>query len=1332
MLGDREVLRARSPAAGFGRVGLWASGRRGLVEFDDAAFGGDRRELSRRRRGFVAFGGRSAADPFMQTWSAATADWEPVEGGGVAYRFPCHSGACVRLALDGLKTPATILWSGEGGESGGAACGVRVDPAGRRVELVSGGKTVASGPLGAAGFLEVRLGGGELRAGAPGSKSLAVRAGEAVRTRLTVKPAALAAAGALGVRPARGLDLAFDHAPVELVATSGAWGLANRWMCDPRWSWFSGRARPLCAAWTARSFTGDQRLDLFAALMMTRRRVPHEIPRDFGVTICGDGLSPFSGYALVFGAEDNRCTRLYRRGRLVAETRDPAARFPCEFFSTPSRSALHQVWSQLSLGRRGNAVTFSLNGVPRLTWRDPAPLAGGRAAVWAMRGGMMAARLRVDAAEVGPLEPDLGGAGFLDPACPFSPAHGGVPPPKLTPFADGAWRVSSPAAGAGPAVAVRGPGVDPAAAGRLEFRFRAGPGTTVDLFLRSNRGRYRLGLTGPTPDPGGAGPDVEWLGRVPGLAADGQWRRVSVNLGAFWRDFWRGRRPDRPAPRGETCEVLLGPPDAGGYLAAGLGGNRPGAWYELTPPEWGAPAEKDLAPPRPGKMKLVGNTADRRAVLVVPLADAGGSGLDRHRLTMLLGGRPLKIGSPGVTYSEVRGELSIDLAAAGARPGPAGEYRLLLRGISDLARNRLRDQELTLDFDAVADRRPPESVSVALRVGGQDLALDLGPERFRLSDKTRRCVLRPVRPRRAGDPLGWTLTALEDGTLFNTYCTSGTRPFDLGLFPEMDLRCRFGPSDPLAVVFRAGGRPAVAAINEARTQPDGTAAWRPERAPAADRSWQDLSLPLLAILRKANSANLRRPLTRVLRFGDAGERRSRRGARVDAADVRLVPAVNPEQLALTWSAWDAGRATACRSAIDNRPDTVPEREELKSGKLLPPEAARSLREGNAWLHLRFADASGNWSPPRHYRLIVDRSAPEVKRRGPAGEKVPRADGFDLHLTDRTGVDPASIKVLINGREFLPGKSRGLTFDSAEGRLSWDARLAWGRRLAAGNRLEVQVTCADFAGNSAAPRKWSWEVDPAGDTEAPQTPSVRFSAAGGLEKRSQGRRAFAASRAAPARGLRLERAGADGRTLRFVREAGPGGMAVCMEPMPWRLDRYPVLNLEYRTSPGMDLELLLDVSGREVRLPLAGDAGASWRQVQLDLLKAARAQLGDMPLYCVWQVVFRGPPGRRNRPGSFFEIRRPELWTGSTPGTGFLLESGDAGSGLAGYSVVLDRKADTIPPERLGTPLESARSPGRWILGKLPAGEWWLHARAADLAGNWSGTTHLRLRVPEVK
>ncbi len=1334
-LGEKEVLRARAADAGFGRVGLWSAGRAGYAEFDDVIVAGDRGEILRRRKAPVSFSMAAAADPFMAGWSAPASDWLSVAG-GARYRFPCYSGALVRLAKLPPAGRVEVRWSDS---KGGAVCSVRLDAAAGLAELLAGGKVLRRGKIPAARPLEARCVRGELSIRAGGKIFLTVKTKAISRPVLSVSPARLAASGAVTARSAEGIELGFDRAPVELVTSSGVWGVANRWICDPRWSWFAGRARPLAAAWTARSFGGAQRLDLFAAPMMTYPRPPLEVPRDFGLTICGDGRSLWSGYALLFGADNNRSTRLYRKGVLVAATRAGDARFPDDSFRRPSRAALHQHWYQLSLERRGKQVTFSVGGRPQISWTDPEPLPGGRAAVWAMRGGMLTARLRLDAERVGRMEPDLGAAGPVAPAAPLEALRLCEPPPAIAGRAKDVWRVASPVSGAS-AVQVRTLSIDPAAAGRLKFRFRASPGAAVDLYLQSGGTRYRLGLTGPRPDPRAEDREVNWLGAARGVAADGEWRELSLNLGAFWRDFWRVRgRPGRAVPKGTRYRVVFGCLGEAGYAAAGLGGNPPGAWYELSVPEYVKPG-RDLAPPRPGKLRLAGNTPAERARLVLPFPDADGSGLDTRKLTMLLGARGLKIGSPGVSYSERDGRLVIDLGAVGARPGPAGEYRLVLRGIADLAGNRLENQELVVDTKTDADRRPPEGITVHARFGGTDLSLDIGPERFRLGGSHRQCFLRRAYPELAGDPAGCELVNLTDGGYFNMFVIQPGRAFDLARFPELDLACRFGPSTPLAAVFRAGSRWAVAAINESRIQPGGRRAWCPPRPLKADRTWQRLSLPLAAIYRQSYPAGTRRPTTSSLRLGDTGQRRARVGAHLMVGDLRLVPAVNPKGLVLSWKAWDALGVAGYRSAIDNMSGTVPEKRGIESGMPLSPEAAAGLKEGSAWLHLAFKDKAGNWSRPAHYRFIVDRSPPKLLRRDPAGLASPRADGFDVYLADRTGLDPASMLLKVNATEYRLGKSGAVSFDAASGRLRWDSRRAWGRTLSADEKLSVELSAADFAGNRAVATSWTWQVKPGEDKRAPEAPRVRFTTWGALKGpgRRRASRILHPLRISPIRNARLESSDRDGGTVRLVRKPGPGPMAVSLTERPWRLGYRPAMLFEYRASRGMHLELLVLVSGHEVTIPLTGAPGApavadgSWRQAVLDLGARARKKLGKLPVYCVGQVIVREAAGKPSPPGASLELRRAELWTGRAAGTGFVLDSADAGSGLAGFSVVIDRAADTMPPKRVNSTLSSARSAGRHPLGQLEPGTWWLHARARDLAGNWSGPTHYRLVVPAGK
>jgi hypothetical protein len=112
--------------------------------------------------------------------------------------------------------------------------------------------------------------------------------------------------------------------------------------------------------------------------------------RDFGITICGDGRDPRSGYAGVFGASGddgtpNARTVLMRNGKVVAVSARTA----------PNRDGTHQQWFDLMLRKRGETVEFWIEGVCEIVYRDPTPLEGGSPAVWTVDNGITVARARM-------------------------------------------------------------------------------------------------------------------------------------------------------------------------------------------------------------------------------------------------------------------------------------------------------------------------------------------------------------------------------------------------------------------------------------------------------------------------------------------------------------------------------------------------------------------------------------------------------------------------------------------------------------------------------------------------------------------------------------------------------------------------------------------------------------------------------------------------------------------------------------------------------------------------------------------------------------------------
>ncbi|MCL4079377.1 cell wall-binding repeat-containing protein [Coriobacteriia bacterium Es71-Z0120] len=62
------------------------------------------------------------------------------------------------------------------------------------------------------------------------------------------------------------------------------------------------------------------------------------------------------------------------------------------------------------------------------------------------------------------------------------------------------------------------------------------------------------------------------------------------------------------------------------------------------------------------------------------------------------------------------------------------------------------------------------------------------------------------------------------------------------------------------------------------------------------------------------------------------------------------------------------------------------------------------------------------------------------------------------------------------------------------------------------------------------------------------------------------------------------------------------------------------------------------------------------------------------------------------------------------------------SGVSGFSYVLDASPDTVPDTSIDSTQSSVAFSGK------PTGEWWFHLRAVDAYGNWSGASHLKVRI----
>ena len=199
------------------------------------------------------------------------------------------------------------------------------------------------------------------------------------------------------------IDYGFNTAPTDWRVGCGIWEVTNRWQCDPRWSFFSGRSEKIAALWNKRPLKGDFTIEYYVGPKMNRERGgAYEYAQDMNITVCADGQDLTSGYSILFGGFNNTVTAIYRLDKKWVV---PAV--GREMFIERSGS-LHRKWYHIAVTRKGNAFEVKVNDNLVLSGTDPNPLLGGRWGIWTHDFGMMIARVRVTAQQIGEREsPDV-------------------------------------------------------------------------------------------------------------------------------------------------------------------------------------------------------------------------------------------------------------------------------------------------------------------------------------------------------------------------------------------------------------------------------------------------------------------------------------------------------------------------------------------------------------------------------------------------------------------------------------------------------------------------------------------------------------------------------------------------------------------------------------------------------------------------------------------------------------------------------------------------------------------------------------------------------------
>ena len=252
----------------------------------------------------------------------------------------------------------------------------------------------------------------------------------------------------------------FESAPAAWSWIEGHSRMAARWACQDQWNFLacSGPGVPFMVS--KRRFSGTQTHEYF---MSMRPVTPNDAGdasfrydptednglevfkehdgwynrRDLNFSFCSDGRNPLSGYAVVFGGDDNTVTRFYRRGKILAETERRTFLFP----PGPDRNNIHWRWWKFSVHKRGRRIRVLMDGREMFDVVDPKPLSGGHVGFWTVRNGFSLAKVSsvADSVTWAPdvlyVAQDKGQSGWqpvITDALTLAPAGGGMTRVRLT------------------------------------------------------------------------------------------------------------------------------------------------------------------------------------------------------------------------------------------------------------------------------------------------------------------------------------------------------------------------------------------------------------------------------------------------------------------------------------------------------------------------------------------------------------------------------------------------------------------------------------------------------------------------------------------------------------------------------------------------------------------------------------------------------------------------------------------------------------------------------------------------------------------------------------
>ena len=707
------------------------------------------------------------------------------------------------------------------------------------------------------------------------------------------------------------------------------------------------------------------------------------------------------------------------------------------------------------------------------------------------------------------------------------------------------------------------------------------------------------------------------------------------------------------------------------------------------------------------------------------VADPGGSGVDPWSLRLAVNSRTLAGEQVAMTRDGNTYAIAADLRGTELDDGQRVVCTL---SAADRAGNRKSLPYLwAWTFDRSQDKAPPTRPVLTLP------APSAWDEDFeRPSDEWRRF------PGSA-----WVDLALDDSTAAAGRrclrieggpgpfrCVLRRRPFDVRARPilrlhyQADARARWD----LAVETDLGWR--TVAVN------GGTRHWpviATFRSYQPDGAWHHVDIPLGSSL--ATTKSYTTPVVRTVALIASRLSGSQTTAlRLDA--MQLLPAVfGGDRLRMAWAAHDPSGIRGYSFALDQSPTATPD------ATLDPQTSLATALTGPAWFHCRALDRAGNWGPTLHQRLVITRTAdtqpPKVVELSPPLDARVAADAIRVRLADEgTGLCAESVRLTVAGKLYTI-ESPELRVHTAQGLIEWTPlrhSKPAAPAFANGATVACRLEAADYAGNPLPqPVAWSWTVDFAQDKAPPPAPYVTWLPDGALAVQDfergpghwMGRREGWAE-------VTDETAATGVRSIRF------GGFSTFMHYAPFDAERFPIVGFDYRLDPGAQLTLMARFENRNwcirfnspsVKYPAIGTvagvvADGQWHSCRFNLAAMMRAMPeADRPRTLVVDhlatLTYRVPRADQR---AAYHVDNFHIAPRPTGAVRVHWSVPADPTGIAGYSLLLDRAPATMPDGTIDARAPTAR------FTDLAPGAHYLHVRARDGAGNWGPPAHARIDI----